>query len=128
MTPFDAVAYGSGGATFNGADGKPAVAVTASMPAAHSLQRHGPAWLDTSVPTPGACAALTVPALDWSDRPRNCCEVHGSVPGKDNICRASSEPFCVGCDGEPVLCMTTGCGAHSSEACCLDSEGRTGAC
>ena len=128
VTPFDAVAYGSGSTTFSGADGKPAVAVTASMPAAHSLQRHGPAWLDTSVPTPGACAALTVPALDWSDRPRNCCEVHGSVPGKDNICRASSEPFCVGCDGEPVLCMTTGCGAHSSEACCLDSEGRTGAC
>lgn len=128
VTPFDAVAYGSGSATLNGADGKPAHPVAAAMPVAHSLERHGQTWVDTPAPSPGACAALTVPAFDWSDRPRNCCEAHGSVPGKDNICRASSEPFCVGCDGEPVLCMTTGCGAHSSEACCLDSEGRTGAC
>lgn len=128
VTPFDAVAYGTGSATFNGADGKPAASVLAALPTAHSLQRHGPTWVDSAAPSPGACAPLMHSNFDWRDRPRSCCETHGSVPGKENICAASVEPFCIGCDGEPVLCMTTGCGDHSSEACCLDEAGQTVAC
>ena len=49
----------------------------------------------------------------------NCCAVYGTQAGKDNICAISDAPFCVGCDGEPVLCMTTGCGVPFTQDCCL---------
>ena len=76
----------------------------------------------------GKPAPFETRPLVWRDRPRTCCELHGSVRGKDNTCRISEPPFCIGCDSEPVLCMTTGCGASSSEPCCLSDDGRTEAC
>ena len=49
----------------------------------------------------------------------NCCAVHGVLDGYDNVCAVSEAPMCVGCDGQPVLCMTTGCGVPFEEDCCL---------
>ena len=48
-----------------------------------------------------------------------CCVEHGKLDGYDNICAISEAPMCVGCDGKPVLCMTTGCGVPFAEDCCL---------
>lgn len=77
-------------------------------------------------------------AMDTSDRESesspapteagaNCCVEYGKLPGYDNICAVSMAPFCVGCDGQPVLCMTTGCGVPFAEDCCLD-DGETVTC
>lgn len=56
-----------------------------------------------------------------------CCEQHGLLDGYDNVCAVSLAPMCVGCDGQPVLCMTTGCGVPFVEDCCLVG-GRTVTC
>jgi len=56
-----------------------------------------------------------------------CCDQHGLLDGYDNICAISVAPMCVGCDGKPVLCMTTGCGVPFVEDCCL-VDGRTVTC
>lgn len=64
-----------------------------------------------------------------------CCAEHGAVEGKRNTCAISEEPFCLGCDGEPVLCWTVGCGTacnpsagECAEDCCLSDAGETVAC
>ena len=57
----------------------------------------------------------------------NCCADHGKLDGYDNICAISEAPVCVGCDGQPVLCMTTGCGVPFTQDCCL-VDGVTVAC
>ena len=57
-----------------------------------------------------------------------CCADHGNIDGYDNICAISEAPKCIGCDGQPVLCMTTGCGVPSVDDCCLDDDGATVTC
>lgn len=57
-----------------------------------------------------------------------CCEDFGYLPNHGMICGASEMPWCVGCDGEPVLCMTHGCAVINALDCCLSDEGETIAC
>lgn len=57
-----------------------------------------------------------------------CCEEFGYLPNHGMICGASEMPWCVGCDGEPVLCMTHGCAVINAPDCCLSDEGETIAC
>ncbi len=67
------------------------------------------------------------------DDSADCCDEHGSIPGKRDTCNISEEPFCVGCDGEPVLCWTVGCESTCDpnkpgdcvEDCCLSAKGET---
>jgi hypothetical protein len=58
----------------------------------------------------------------------DCCEEHGSFPDAPGICAVSEAPVCVGCDGEPVLCMTHGCAVPNVKDCCLDRAGVTVVC
>lgn len=62
-----------------------------------------------------------------TDPGANCCADFGKLDGYDNICAVSEAPRCYGCDGQPVLCMTTGCGVPFKEDCCL-VDGETVAC
>lgn len=57
-----------------------------------------------------------------------CCEEFGYLPNHGMICGASEMPWCVGCDGKPVLCMTHGCAVINALDCCLSDEGETIAC
>jgi len=52
------------------------------------------------------------------------CDVHGELPG--GLCGASSDMFCVDCDGKPALCAAE-C-EPTGEACCLSFTGETVAC
>jgi hypothetical protein len=63
-----------------------------------------------------------------TDAGGECCAIHGNIDGSDNICAISETPKCVGCDGKPVLCMTTGCGVPFVDDCCLDDDGATVTC
>ena len=58
----------------------------------------------------------------------DCCEEYGKVNGKSNTCTIGSGNMCVGCDYEPVLCQTHGCGTANVKDCCLDDEGATVFC
>jgi hypothetical protein len=57
-----------------------------------------------------------------------CCEEFGYLPNHGMICGASEMPWCVGCDGEAVLCMTHGCAVINALDCCLSDEGETVPC
>jgi hypothetical protein len=63
-----------------------------------------------------------------TDEPGDCCEENGSLPDAPGICAVSEAPVCVGCDGEPVLCMTHGCATPNVADCCLNRAGVTVAC
>jgi len=78
---------------------------------------------------PSACTAVM--ACDGSEKTSgdgSCCEDFGNAPGKPNTCNASEGSFCVGCDYEPVLCMTHGCTVEGEEDCCLSPDGETVPC
>lgn len=75
-------------------------------------------------PTSGGDSSSTGEPTTGGD----CCEEHGAFPEADGICAVSEAPVCVGCDGEPVLCMTHGCAVPNVEDCCLDQAGVTVVC
>ena len=75
---------------------------------------------------PPECAALLACLNAEMPAPPNCCEDHGEVsPG---MCATSADHKCVGCDYEPVLCMTHGCDAAGEADCCLSDDGETVPC
>jgi hypothetical protein len=65
---------------------------------------------------------------DPSTGPGDCCEEHGSVPGKAGLCALGEPPFCVDCHGQPVLCQNQGCATPGATDCCLSDDGETVAC
>lgn len=58
VTPYDAVAWGRGPATFNGPDGKPAKSVATEIPMARSLWRTSTGWQVSDKPSPHSCQAF----------------------------------------------------------------------
>lgn len=83
---------------------------------------------------PPECEAISnCKGSDWSfdppwRGPLNCCESHGNVEGQDDTCNLSHGNSCIGCDYQPVLCMTHGCSEPGEQDCCLSPEGETVAC
>lgn len=76
---------------------------------------------------------LTTGEVVWGEG--DCCEQYGDQFG--GICllfdfdgdKVSGEPpACIGCDWEPVLCMTHGCGTPNVKDCCLNDKGQTVTC
>lgn len=58
----------------------------------------------------------------------DCCEQHGAMPGKAGLCALGEPPFCVDCEGQPVLCQNQGCTTPGATDCCLSDDGETAAC
>lgn len=88
---------------------------------------------------PGTIPSLPGLDLDFVDEcyasEPECCAAHGHVPGKRDTCAISEEPYCIGCDGDPVLCWTVGCESPCdpsmgtcAEDCCIADDGETVAC
>lgn len=77
---------------------------------------------------PPECAVLLACLTAEMPAPPNCCEDHGEVAGAPGLCSLTADHKCVGCDYEPVLCMTHGCGSANVEDCCLSDDGETVPC
>ena len=65
---------------------------------------------------------------DPSTGPGDCCEQHGGMPGKAGLCALGEPPFCVDCEGQPVLCQNQGCATPGVTDCCLSDDGETIEC